>query len=247
MELKEFFTKYPKAALGFSGGVDSAFLLYAAKKYGADICPYYVKTVFQPRFEYEDALKFCNMIGIEMKLIEYDILSEHIITKNVENRCYYCKKALFSVLRRHAFRDGYDILIDGTNASDDISDRPGIKALTELSVLSPLRICGLTKDKIRAYLKEEGFCIWSKPAYACLATRIPHETAITETLLRRVEYAEDILKDMGFLDFRIRVYEGCARIQVRKEQFLTAAEKRGEIVKRLKPYFETIFLDMNTR
>ena len=247
MDLKEFFVNNPKAALGFSGGVDSAYLLYAAKKYGADIQPYYIKTAFQPEFEYNDATTLAEKIGVSVKVIEHDILSEDIIRSNPRNRCYYCKKSLFTLLRAQAEKDGYTLIIDGTNISDDAGDRPGMKALEELSVRSPLRECGLTKDNIRGLSREVGLFTWDKPAYACLATRIPTGTAIEEKDLERVENAENILMSMGFSDFRVRLFHDAARLQVREEQFQKAADLRLEILSRLKPYFDTVFLDMNTR
>ncbi len=247
MDLKEFFVNNPKVGLGFSGGVDSAYLLYAAKKYGADIQPYYIKTAFQPEFEYNDATTLAEKIGVSVKVIEHDILSEDIIRSNPRNRCYYCKKSLFTLLRAQAEKDGYTLIIDGTNASDDAGDRPGMKALEELSVRSPLRECGLTKDNIRELSREAGLFTWDKPAYACLATRIPTGTAIEEKDLERVENAENILISMGFSDFRVRLFHDAARLQVREEQFQKAADLRSEILSGLKPYFDTVFLDMNTR
>lgn len=247
MELKEFFEKNPKAAIGFSGGVDSAYLMYAAKQYGADIQPYYIKTAFQPQFEYADALTLCDKIGVSLKVIKLDILSERVIVLNPENRCYYCKKALFSALKNQAEKDGYCVILDGTNASDDISDRPGMKALKELGILSPLRECGLTKDKIRELSRKAGLFTWQKPSYACLATRIPTGQEITADLLKRIEYSETALMNIGFSDFRIRIYNGGARIQLKSEQFPLAAEKRREILNSIKPYFETILLDLEVR
>ncbi|MGN0107882.1 MAG: ATP-dependent sacrificial sulfur transferase LarE [Hominilimicola sp.] len=247
MDLKEFFKNNPKAALGFSGGVDSAYLLYAAKKYGADIQPYYIKTAFQPEFEYNDATSLAEKIGAGVKVTEYDILSEEIICSNPQNRCYYCKKALFTLLKAQANKDGYTLIIDGTNASDDVGDRPGMKALEELSVRSPLRECGLTKDKIRELSKEAGLFTWKKPAYACLATRIPTGTAIVAKDLKRVENAENMLMSMGFSDFRVRIFHNAARLQVKVEQLQRVSDMRAEILTGLKPYFENVFLDMNTR
>lgn len=247
MELKEFFKKNPKAAMGFSGGVDSAYLLYAAKKYGADIQPYYIKTAFQPQFEYADALTLCDKIGVSLKVIKLDILSECGIVSNPKNRCYYCKKMLFTALKNQAERDGYSVILDGTNASDDISDRPGMTALKELGILSPLRECGLTKHKIRELSKKAGLFTWEKPSYACLATRIPAGQEITADLLKRIEYCETALMNIGFGDFRIRIYNGGARIQLKSEQFPLAAEKREEILNIIKPYFETILLDLEVR
>ena len=186
MTLQEFFTEHPKAALGFSGGVDSSYLLYAGIKAGADIRPYFIKTAFQPEFELEDAKRLCAQLGAELYIIELDALTNPDVVKNPANRCYYCKTGLFGTLQQRAKADGYTVLLDGTNASDDAGDRPGMKALTEMSVLSPLRLCGLSKAQIRELSREAGLFTWDKPAYACLATRVPTGEAITEALLARV-------------------------------------------------------------
>ena len=156
MTLQEFFTEHPKAALGFSGGVDSSYLLYAGIKAGADIRPYFIKTAFQPEFELEDAKRLCAQLGAELHIIELDALTNPDVVKNPANRCYYCKTGLFGTLQQRAKADGYTVLLDGTNASDDAGDRPGMKALTEMSVLSPLRLCGLTKAQIREFSREAG-------------------------------------------------------------------------------------------
>lgn len=247
MELKEFFMLNPKIAIGFSGGVDSAYLLYAAKKYGADVQPYYIKTAFQPQFEYDDVMTFCDGLGIEVKIIEHNILSDNAIISNPENRCYYCKKALFTAIKKHAEQDGYTLIADGTNASDDLLDRPGVKALKELGVRSPLRECGLTKEKIRKLSKEAGLFTWNKPSYSCLATRVQTGRTITAELLEKIEYSERALMLMGFTDFRIRVYNGDARLQIKKEQFPIVLDKREEIVKQITPCFNTVLLDMEAR
>lgn len=147
--LEHFFAGRGRIALAFSGGVDSAYLLYAAKSCGCDVRPYYIKSVFQPEFEYNDARRFCEQIGIEMTVLDVDILCVPNVRENPSNRCYYCKTALFTRIIQQAKADGCEIVIDGTNASDDAGDRPGMRALHELQVLSPLRECGMTKDAIR--------------------------------------------------------------------------------------------------
>lgn len=146
-----------------------------------------------------------------------------------------------------AAADGYSVILDGTNASDDIADRPGIRALNELCVISPLRECGITKDEIRALSLNAGIKIWDKPSYACLATRIPTGTAITADMLKNTERAEKELAAIGFSDFRIRYIDGAARIQVRDEQMEKLFKMRGEIIDRLKPYYKAILLDLGGR
>jgi uncharacterized protein len=247
MTLQEFFTEHPKAALGFSGGVDSSYLLYAGIKAGADIRPYFIKTAFQPEFELEDAKRLCAQLGAELYIIELDALTNPDVVKNPPNRCYYCKTGLFGTLQQRAKADGYTVLLDGTNASDDAGDRPGMKALTEMSVLSPLRLCGLTKAQIREFSREAGLFTWDKPAYACLATRVPTGEAITEALLARVEGAEQVLFSLGFTDFRVRVFYDAARVQLKPAQMQQALSRRSEILENIKPYFEIVLLDLNGR
>ena len=145
MTLNEFFAAHPKCALGFSGGVDSAYLLYAGVQAGADIRPYYIKTAFQPRFERDDALRLAGELGVEVTVLELDALADPRVAANPAERCYYCKQNLFRALKARAAADGYTVLLDGTNASDEAGDRPGMRALRELEVRSPLRECGLTK------------------------------------------------------------------------------------------------------
>ena len=247
MKLKEFFEKYPRVALGFSGGVDSAYLLYAGRKYGADIRPYFIKTAFQPEFELRDAIRLTEELGIELTVVEYDILAETRVIQNPSDRCYYCKSALFRTLRRQALKDGYEILLDGTNASDEASDRPGMKAVRELKVLSPLRDCGLTKNEIRKLSREAGLFTWEKPSYACLATRIPTGVPINGTLLTRIERGEEALAALGFSDFRIRLFHDAAKLQIPKKQFEMLFQKRKEVQKALEPYFDVLLLDLEER
>lgn len=247
MELSEFFAQTPKAALGFSGGVDSAYLLYAGKTWGADVGAFYIKTAFQPAFELRDAQRLCQELGVELHVVEEDVLSREMVRTNPPDRCYWCKQSLFSALKRAAEALGYPVVIDGTNASDSAEDRPGMRALEELSVRSPLRECGLTKDQVRELSKEAGLFTWDKPSYACLATRIPTGREITSKELNKIEQAEDFLFGLGFSDFRVRIFGGGARIQLREEQFDKAFQKRREILARLEELFPTVLLDLRPR
>lgn len=247
MTLEEFFRSVPKAALAFSGGTDSAFLMWAAKHYGCDLKAYYVNTAFQPEFELEDAQRLSEELSVPMKIVEKDILAVPEAAENGPRRCYYCKQAIFTALWEAARADGYTVLLDGTNASDDAADRPGMQALRELSVRSPLRECGITKPEIRRLSQEAGLFTWKKPAYACLATRIPAGTRIVDEDLKRVESAENMLAGLGFRDFRVRMYHGGARLQVTEEQLALALEKRLEIVSGLRELFPAVMLDMEPR
>ena len=246
MTLDSFFRQVPRAALAFSGGTDSALLLWAAKKYGCDVHAYYAKTAFQPEFEYRDALRLARELDVPMTVVEVDILTVPEAAANGPERCYFCKKALFSRLREAARKDGYALLLDGTNASDDAGDRPGMRAIRELEVRSPLRACGLTKADVRRLSKEAGLFTWDKPAYACLATRIPTGTPIIAADLQRVERAETALHALGFRDFRVRLFHGLARVQVPEGQMALALEQREEILAALGD-FDGVLLDLKGR
>lgn len=245
MDLQTFFNENQEVALGFSGGVDSSYLLYAAKQWAQRVGAYYIKTSFQPEFEFTDARRLAEELGVELRVIRADILLNEAVARNPADRCYHCKTALFSLLGTEAARDGFPLLIDGTNASDDAGDRPGMRALRELSVRSPLRECGITKAEVRRLSREAGLFTWDKPAYACLATRIPTGQAITAELLEKVEGAEDRLFSLGFTDFRVRILGDGARLQLPENQLEQALRQREEICRRLEPYFKTVMLDLS--
>ena len=247
MTLEKFFSENNRLALGFSGGVDSSYLLYAALTHGADIRPYFIKTAFQPQFELLDALRLTEQFGISLTVVDFDILSVPSVSANCAERCYHCKLTLFGALKERAFADGYSVLIDGTNASDDALERPGMRALREMSVRSPLRECALTKDMIRQLSKDAGLFTWDKPAYSCLATRIPCGTAYTPELLTRVEGAEAVLFALGFSDFRVRVFHDAARIQMPSGQMQRAIDMKNEIKNGIAPFFSDVLLDLKGR
>ena len=182
-----------------------------------------------------------------MKVISIDILQLDEVTDNPSNRCYYCKKRIMGAIRREAGADGYDTIIDGTNASDDDSERPGMKALAEENILSPLRLCGMTKEEIRRRSENAGLFTWNKPAYACLATRIPTGEKITVQKLTAVEQSESYLFSLGFTDFRVRLRDGGALLQLTAKQH-ERAENEFELIKsELKKFFDIIRIDPNVR
>ena len=247
MDLQSFFKEHPKIALGFSGGVDSSYLLYAAAKAEADVKAYFVKSVFQPEFELEDAKEVAAICGMELTILHVDILQEQIVAENPPDRCYHCKQRIFGTILKQAESDGYHTIIDGTNASDQAGDRPGMRALREMEVLSPLRLCGLTKQDVRDLSQEAGLPTWNKPSYACLATRIQTGECITAEALNKVEKAEDAMRSMGFSDLRVRKRGESALVQVLEEQLPEAFARRAEIETALKPYFQIVDIDEKGR
>lgn len=247
MTLNEFWKENPKAAIAFSGGVDSSYLLYTAVKAGAKVTAYYADSAFQPTFEREDALRLAKDVGAELKILPLSVLEVPMVAENPANRCYYCKRAIFSALIAAAAADGYDLILDGTNASDQVSDRPGMEALRELSVRSPLRECGLTKSEIRELSRQAGLFTWDKPAYACLATRVPAGETITAEKLEKTEKAEDFLRSLGLRDFRVRLLKGCARIQVPEGQLELVLKNRKTILEELRQWYAGVVLDLEVR
>ena len=247
MILSDFFQQHPQAAIGFSGGVDSAYLAYCAKKYAQNMLAIYYQSEFQPEFEFEDAKRLCREIGAKLTVLELNALADPAVAANPADRCYHCKRNLFGTLAARALADGYTLLLDGKNASDDAGERPGMRALRELSVRSPLRECGLTKAFIRARSREAGLFTWNKPAYACLATRVPTGEPITAEKLQKTERAEALLFSLGFRDSRVRYFAGAARIQLPEAQLPLALERRTELLSELKKIYPAVLLDLEVR
>lgn len=247
MTLEQFFAENREVAIAFSGGVDSAYLLYAATRYAARVKAYYVSTAFQPAFELEDARRLADELGADMLVLHVDVLSNSAVTANPSDRCYHCKNTLFRQILRAAENDGFPVLLDGTNASDDAGDRPGMRALRELAVRSPLRECGLTKRDVRMLSRDAGLFTWDKPAYACLATRIPTGQPITARDLAVTEAAESDLFSLGFTDFRVRMVGRSAKIQLPAAQMPGLLEHRQEILQRLGPDYDGVWLDLEGR
>lgn len=190
--LDEFFAHTPRFAVAFSGGCDSSYLLAAAVRAGCDVKAYMVNTAFQPVFELEDARRVVAECGATFEVIEADVLVEDAICANPPDRCYRCKRFIFGTILEHMDRDGYDVLADGTNASDDPERRPGFRALAELGVVSPLRRAGMTKDDVRAASRELGVSTADKPSFSCLATKVPEGECITEASLDEARRASGL-------------------------------------------------------
>jgi pyridinium-3,5-biscarboxylic acid mononucleotide sulfurtransferase len=212
--LIDYVKSFKKAAIAFSGGVDSSFLAKVCHDVLKDNCiAITIYSPFLPKSELDDAKALANSIGIKHFVIN-DTLIDDIVSKNPVDRCFFCKKIEFSTILKIAHENGIDTVFDGSNL-DDLSDyRPGLNALKELNINSPLREAGLTKIEIRALSKNLGLKTWDKPAYACLASRIPYGENITIEKLSQVEKAEEYLKQKGFRQFRVRNHGEIARIEI---------------------------------
>ena len=240
MDIVSYFHNNPEIAIAFSGGVDSAYLLYLASKYAKKAHAYYVKTEFQPEFELKDAKQLADHCGIPLTVLPLSQLCRSEICANDRQRCYYCKLRIMATISEAARRDGFSLIADGTNADDKEDDRPGFRALRELGIRSPLRELGLTKEQIRKSSKEAGLFTHDKPAYACLATRISAGEPITLEKLQITETAESFLHRLGFRDFRIRWNDGVAKLQINEEQFPLYYEKEAEISTKLNTLYKSV-------
>ena len=247
MNLVEYVTSLGNIAIALSGGVDSSYLAYVVKQSGIPCKAYTVKSQFVPQFELDDAKKIAEFIGIPLEIIDIDVLEHDDVTSNPSDRCYYCKHHVFTTINKHAKRDGFTILCDGTNASDDVNDRPGMKAIAELFVKSPLRECNLTKSMIRDLAHQANLFTWNKPSYACLATRFQSGQRITGSDLEHIERAEGYLFSLGLSDFRVRLVGNTAKIQVPENQVSMVIKNRCKILTDFKTMFDDVVLDLEVR
>jgi uncharacterized protein len=218
-KLKDCLKDLKSVAIAYSGGVDSTFLLkVAADVLGNNVIAITAKSSTYPEREFKEAVKYIEGIGAKHIVIISEELEIEGFAKNPVNRCYFCKKELFSKIRKVADDNNINAVLDGSNA-DDISDfRPGTKAAMELKVISPLKDAGFTKDDIRSLSKKLGVPTWNKPAFACLSSRFPYGNEITVEKLSMVERAEQFLMDLGFRQIRVRHHEDIARVEVNAEE-----------------------------
>lgn len=208
-------TELGSVAIAFSGGVDSSFLLYAAHEaLGQRAIGVTVKASMYPSREMDEAREFAEEMGIKHIFIEGNEWEIEGLIENEPGRCYHCKKAIFTGIMDVVAREGIEFIADGTNA-DDIDDfRPGMRALRELGVISPLKEVDLTKTEIRQLSRELGIPTWNKTSMACMASRIPYGTKITKENLSIVERCEMYLLDLGYRGFRVRYHGDIARIEL---------------------------------
>lgn len=243
MTIEEFFKIHPNTAVALSGGVDSAWLLHEAARCCPRTAAYYVRTAFQQTGELEDAQETARLLGVPLHIVEVDALADPEVAANPKDRCYYCKRHILSAIIEAAKEDGFTVVAEGSNASDDAGDRPGMIALKELGVRSPLRECGIVKSQIRENARRAGLPVWDKPSCACLATRVPTGTTITPEDLQRVDRGESILHSMGFGDLRLRLRGKNGLLQLPQEHHAQARARMEEIQRALAPYFAQVELD----
>ena len=244
--LKALLKGYGRTAVAFSGGVDSTFLLKVAHDVLGDDC--FALTVSSdvfPQREHSGAVAFCRKEGIRQTMVDVDVLSVEGFAANPPNRCYLCKSAIFRKMLQAAAAEGAAVVCEGSNV-DDLGDyRPGLKAIAELGVASPLRECGLSKAGIRKLSAELGLPTSAKPSFACLASRFPYGRKITSAGLRMVECAEDFLRDAGFGQVRVRIHGDVARIEVEPGSLAAVLGMRESIVAAMKGMgFAYVALDL---
>ncbi|MCP4197789.1 MAG: ATP-dependent sacrificial sulfur transferase LarE [Proteobacteria bacterium] len=225
-------------AVAFSGGVDSTFLLAAAREALGDRAVAVIgRSPTYPQREYREALRLAGEIGAPVRVIDTLELNDPNFRSNPQNRCFACKTELFTKVLALAKDEGLSTVVEGSNA-DDLGDfRPGMKAGKSLGVKAPLVELGFTKKEIRACSKRIGLSTWNKPAFACLSSRIPYGEAISEDRLSRIERAEDAMRDMGFVQLRVRDHGGSiARIEVGADDISRLADPhiRGQATRALK-------------
>lgn len=221
-------------AVAFSGGVDSTYLLHEAVRAGKEkVTALIMKTPSVPERELDEAVAFCKSRGISFFVLPADPFSAAGFRENGRDRCYICKHFLFSALLEKAKEEGIPFVADGTNADDRKEFRPGLRALKELDIRSPLAEAGLTKKEIRELSEKEGLPTWNKPSFSCLATRFPYGEELTVEKLRRTEAAENLLADLGFTQRRVRVHGNLARIEVLPAEIPLLLERRDMISSRL--------------
>ncbi|MFH1227681.1 MAG: ATP-dependent sacrificial sulfur transferase LarE [Planctomycetota bacterium] len=245
-KLQDILCSYGSVVIAYSGGVDSTFLAYVANQaLGNKALNVTAVSGTYPESEHREAVTLAKQFGINHIVIRTDELHRPEFSANPPDRCYWCKQELFKKLKSIADKENIRFIADGSTVSDGADYRPGRRAACELEVKSPIAQAGLTKEEVRQLSQKLGIPTWDKPAYACLASRIPYGENITESKLRRVEKAENYISSLGFKTLRVRSHKNIARIEVPPEQFGPVIELRDRIIAELSALgYDYVTLDL---
>jgi uncharacterized protein len=245
-KLVDWFRGEKGAVIAFSGGVDSCVVAAAARETLGEraIAVTSDSTTF-PNIELAHAKRLADEMGVAHEMVTENELLNPLFVKNPQDRCYHCRKGLVEGLKAVADRYSITCIVDGANADDAKEHRPGMRAMREAGIKSPLLELGITKADVREIAKGFGLSVHEKPAMACLASRIPYGERITEEKLNRIEKSENFLRDLGLSQLRVRHHDSTARIEVPQEEMHTILENRAQVVEELKNLgFAYVTLDM---